>query len=119
MNTAAKTRFAVKPLVSALALALSAANVYADPPPLAQPGSGLIVALTNGANMATNTTATTGFIINGGGVVGSQVWDGYASSEIRIYSPTPYVRGVIRWRALPAPTKRATRRASTSARWPS
>ncbi len=97
MKTVVRTTFAVKPVVAALALALSAANAYADPPPLAQPGSGLIVALTNGANMATNTTATTGFIINGGGVVGSQVWDGYASSEIRIYSPTPYVRGVIRW----------------------
>ena len=97
MNTVVKTKFAVKPVVAALALAFSAVNAYADPPPLAQPGSGLIVALTNGANFATNTTATTGFIINAGGVVGSQVWDGYASSEIRIYSPTPYVRGVIRW----------------------
>ncbi len=97
MNTAAKTKFAVKPVVAALALAFSAVNAYADPPPIAQPGSGLIVALTNGATFATNTTGTTGFVINGGGAVNGQVWDGYAQSEIRLMSPTPYARGVIRW----------------------
>ena len=84
-------------MAAALALALSAVNAYADPPPIAQPGSGLITALTLGATFATNTTATTGFIISGGGAVGGQVWDGYASSEIRLNSPTPYARGVIRW----------------------
>ena len=42
MNTVAGTRFAVKPVVAALALAFSAVNAYADPTPTQLPGGGLI-----------------------------------------------------------------------------
>ena len=97
MNAVVKTKFAVKPVVAALALAFSAVNAYADPTPIAQPGQGLIRGLTAGASFATNTTGTTGFVITGGGLVGGQVYDGYANSEIRLMSATPYARGVISW----------------------
>ena len=43
MNAVVKTKFAVKPVVAALALAFSAVNAYADPTPIAQPGQGLVL----------------------------------------------------------------------------
>jgi hypothetical protein len=98
MNTEAKSKFAVKPVVAALALAFSAVNAYAAPTPIQQPGSGLIRALTNTTFITSNTTATTGFIVSGGGVVGEQIWDGYADSRITLNNGAgSYARAVITW----------------------
>ncbi len=54
MNTQAKSKFPVKPVVAALALAFSAVNAYAVPTPVQQPGSGLIRALTNTTFITSN-----------------------------------------------------------------
>jgi len=98
MNTQAKSKFAVKPVVAALALAFSAVNAYAAPTPIQQPGSGLIRALTNTTFITSNTSGTTGFLVSGGGVVGEQIWDGYADSRIILNNGAgAYARAVITW----------------------
>ena len=45
MNTAVAKNFSVKPLVAAVALAMSAGNVLAAPPAGALPGMGVLIAV--------------------------------------------------------------------------
>src|ERR1700733_3397289 len=73
MNRVVKTKFAVKPVVTALALAFTAANVYADPTPTQLPGAGLIRNLSTG----TAITSPAGFYaVSGTGNTGDYVYNG-------------------------------------------
>ncbi len=107
MNTAVNNKFPVKPVVAALALALSAATAYAAPTPIQQPGAGLIRAVTNGTYIMSNTSPTSGFCVAAGclaankGIVGDQIWDGYADSQIIVGSTANLnARAVITWGAF-------------------
>ena len=103
MNTVVKTRFAVKPVVAALALAFSAVNAYADPTPTQLPGGGLI----RSVNTGTTITSTNCFYLVAGacagvGVAGDQVANGspgapFSPGAIQLNNAGTVARAVIRW----------------------
>ncbi len=81
MNTVVKTKFSVKPVVAALAVALSAASAYADPTPTQLPGAGLIRAVNPGTTITSPKTfycvqtAGVGCVAGtGGAMMGNLFW---------------------------------------------
>ena len=95
MNTEVKTNFAVKPLVAAVALALSAVNAYAAPTPNQMPGAGTVTAVSAGATA----TCTTG--CGGGGGVGTTFINVPTPSTITLAGAAP--KAVIQWGGSGAP----------------
>lgn len=107
MNTVVKTKFSVKPVVAALAVALSAASAYADPTPTQLPGAGLIRAVNPGTTITSPKTfycvqtAGVGCVAGTGGA-GDQIYNGSLSAaffpgSIQLNNAGTVARAVIQW----------------------
>ena len=99
MNTVAGTRFAIKPVVAALALAFSAVNAYADPTPTQLPGGGLIRAVNTGTTISSPSVF---YVVTGTGTAGDQVVNGspgapFFPGSIQLDNAGAVARAVIRW----------------------
>jgi filamentous hemagglutinin family protein len=108
MSTVVAKSFSVKPLVAAVALAMSAGHVLAAPPAGALPGMGVLIAVDV---PATTTLSTTGLycmgtapVCGGAATVGQQIWNGStfpvfptAVPSIILNSAAPGGRAVIQW----------------------
>ncbi|MCC6196243.1 MAG: hypothetical protein IT518_17450, partial [Burkholderiales bacterium] len=103
MNTVVKQKFAVKPVVAALAVAFAAVNAYADPTPNQLPGAGLIRAVNAGTTISSPSTF---YFVSGGGAVGDQVYNGtsvfpFFPGSIQLENAGAVARAVIRWGGNP------------------
>ena len=92
-------RFALKPVVTALALAFTAANVYADPTPTQLPGAGLIRAVNTGTTISSPSIF---YEVTGAGGVGDFVRNGspgapFFPGSIQLENAGAVARAVIRW----------------------
>jgi len=107
MNTVVKTKFLVKPVVAALAVALSAASAYADPTPTQLPGAGLIRAVNPGTTITSPKTfycvqtAGVGCVAGTGGA-GDQIYNGslaaaFFPGSIQLNNAGGTARAVITW----------------------
>lgn len=99
MNAVASTRFPVKPLVAALAIAFAAGGAYADPTPNQLPGAGLIRAVGTGTSISITNNA---WLTSGKGVAGDQIYNGtlaagFFPGSIQLESTSNVARAVIRW----------------------
>ena len=108
MNTAVAKNFSMKPLVAAVALAMSAGTALAAPPAGALPGMGVLIAVDV---PATTTLASAGLYCMGtapvcgaAATVGQQIWNGSTFPifptlvpSIILNSAAPGGRAVIQW----------------------
>ena len=95
MNTVVKTKFAVKPVVAAVALAVSAGGALADPNPNQLPGGGVIVRVNPGT-----TFSSPNYTVSGAGAQGDTIRNANTNAAtISIDNPCIGcgVFGVIRW----------------------
>jgi filamentous hemagglutinin family protein len=95
MNTVVKTKFAVKPVVAAVALAVSAGGALADPTANALPGGGKVI----GVNLNTTFSAVN-YTVSGTGGLGATILNATANvATISINNPCIgcNVYGVIQW----------------------
>ena len=107
MNTAVAKNFSVKPLVAAVALAMSAGNVLAAPPAGALPGMGVLIAV----DVPTTQLDNAGLYCMGTApacgptaTVGQQIWNGSTFPVFPTFTPSiiltsvaPGARAVIQW----------------------
>ncbi|MFO1322767.1 MAG: hypothetical protein U1F15_01770 [Burkholderiales bacterium] len=110
MKAAQRGRFAVKPVVAALALAFAGVDAMADPTPTQLPGAGLVRAVNTGTTISSPsvggvgfpTWCITAFCGQTGGVAGSQVFNGTLAAggfpgSIQLNNAGTIARAVIRW----------------------
>ena len=109
MNTAAAKGFSVKPLVAAVALAMSAGHVLAAPPAGALPGMGVLIAVDVPATTSLATPPGqycmgTAPVCGAAATVGQQIWNGATfpvfptlMPSIGLISPAAGARAVIQW----------------------
>lgn len=99
MNTVVKTKFSVKPVVAAVALAVASVSAYADPTPNQLPGAGLIRAVNTGTTISAPSLT---WIVSGGGAVGGEIINGtmapvFFPGSIQLNNAGTVARAVIRW----------------------
>ncbi|MFO1398135.1 MAG: hypothetical protein U1F48_13825 [Burkholderiales bacterium] len=98
MNAVAASRFPIKPVVAALALAFGSLDALADPTPAQLPGAGQIRAVGAGTTI---TSPNGAWQVSGGGV-GGEIYNGSLAASvfpgsIQLNSASSIARAVIRW----------------------
>ena len=98
MNAVAASRFPIKPVVAALALAFGSLNASADPTPTQLPGAGEIRAVGTGTTI---TSPGGAWQVSGAGV-GGEIYNGSLAAavfpgSIQLNSASSVARAVIRW----------------------